>query len=98
MRNWDAVLLDDGLPGLTNCMVMDHFREWERENRVNRQKNVFQVNSSFIPSVMGTSSSVQLPSGFDGALGKPLSAKSFQMFLDKLVEGNSCMSQGIVSR
>jgi CheY-like chemotaxis protein len=98
MRNWDAVLLDDELSGLTSCMIMEHFREWEKKNRVNRQKNVFQVNSSYIPFVLGTSSSVQLPSGFDGALGKPLSTKIFQKFLEKSVEGNSCMSQDIVSR
>jgi len=98
MRNWDAVLLDDELPGLTGCMVMEHFREWESKNRVNRQKNVYQVNSSFIPSHLGTSSSVQLPSGFDGAIGKPVSLKVFRQFLQKSADGASCMSHDIVRR
>ncbi|KAL3920555.1 MAG: hypothetical protein SGILL_003202, partial [Bacillariaceae sp.] len=98
MRNWDAVLIDDGLLGLTSCMVMEHFREWESKNRVNRQKNVYQVNSSFIPSHLAMSSMVQLPSGFDGALGKPVSAKGFKEFLQKSVDGKNCMSHDIVRR
>jgi CheY-like chemotaxis protein len=98
MRNWDAVLVDDGLQGLTSCMVMEHFREWESKNRVNRQKNVYQLNSSFIPSHLAMSSMVQLPSGFDGALGKPVSAKVFKEFLQKSVDGKNCMSHDIVRR
>jgi CheY-like chemotaxis protein len=100
MRNWDAVLLDDELPGMTSCMVIQHFREWESKNRVNRQKNVYQVNSSFIPSHLETSSSVQLPSGFDGAVGKPISKKVFKQFLEKSCEGtgNHLMSHDIVRR
>ena len=86
MRNWDIVLLDDELPGLTSCKVIENFREWESKNRVNQQKNVYQVNSSFIPSNLEASSSVQLPSGFDGALGKPLSSKLFKDFLHNLSE------------
>ena len=86
MRNWDAVLLDDDLSGLTSCKVIENFREWESKNRVNQQKNVYQVNSSFIPSNLEASSSVQLPSGFDGALGKPLSSKLFKEFLYNLSE------------
>jgi len=86
MRNWDAVLIDDELPGLTSCKVIENFREWESKNRVNQQKNVYQVNSSFIPSNLEASSSVQLPSGFDGAIGKPLSSKLFKDFLYNLSE------------
>ena len=98
MRNWDAVLIDDGLQGLTSCMVMEHFREWEKKNRVNRQKNVYLVNSSFIPTSLATSSTVQLPSGFDGAIGKPVSAKGFKDFLKNSVDGKNCMSHDIVRR
>ena len=98
MRNWDAVLIDDGLKGLTSCMVMEHFREWEKKNRVNRQKNAYQVNSSFIPTNLAMSSTVQLPSGFDGAIGKPVSAKGFKDFLIKSVDGKNCMSHDIVRR
>jgi len=90
MRNWDAVLLDEELPGITSCKVIETFREWESKNRVNRQKSVFQVNSSFIPLGLESSlssSSVQLPSGFDGALGKPLSSKVFKDFLCNSTKG-----------
>jgi CheY-like chemotaxis protein/GAF domain-containing protein len=98
MRNWDAVLLDDELPGITSSRCMKHFREWEKKNRVNRQKNVVQMSSSFIPSHLEPSSSVQLPSGFDGAIGKPLSLQALQTFLDKAAEGTACLSHDIVSR
>ncbi|KAG7365068.1 two-component system-sensor histidine kinase [Nitzschia inconspicua] len=98
MRNWDAVLIDDSLPGLSSCMVMEHFREWERNNRVNRQKNVYQANSSFIPSHLESCSTVQLPSGFDGAIGKPVSAKVFKEFLLRALDGQNCMSHDIVRR
>jgi len=92
MRNWDAVLLDEELPSITSCKVIETFREWESKNRVNRQKNVFQVNSSYIPSGLESSlssSSMQLPSGFDGALGKPLSSKVFKDFLDTSAKGTA---------
>ena len=98
MRNWDAVLLDDELPGLTSSRCVLKFREWEKKNRVNRQKNVVQMSSSFIPSRFETSSSVQLPSGFDGALGKPLSMKALQNFLETAAESASCGSHDIVYR
>lgn len=90
MRNWDAVLLDEELPGMTSCQVIEFFRDWENKNRVNRQKNVFQVNSSFIPLGLESSlssSSIQLPSGFDGALGKPLSSKVLKDFLSNSAKG-----------
>jgi CheY-like chemotaxis protein len=96
MRNWDAVLLDDELPGITSIKVIEKFREWESKNRVNRQKNVFQVNSSFIPSGLKlesslSTSSVQLPSGFDGALGKPLSSKILKDFLSNSAKGTTLL-------
>lgn len=84
MRNWDAVLLDEELAGVASCKVLETFRAWEKKNRVKRQNNVFQVNSSFIPLGLESSmssSSVQLPSGFDGALGKPLCSKVLKDFL-----------------
>ncbi len=84
MRNWDAVLLDEELGGVASSKVIETFRAWEKKNRVKRQNNVFQVNSSFIPLGLESSmssTSVQLPTGFDGALGKPLSAKVVKDFL-----------------
>lgn len=96
MRNWDAVLLDDELTGLTSNQCISRFREWEMNNRVNRQKNILQISSSFIPTKMETSSSVQLPAGFDGALGKPISFKILQDFLDKAQQDSE--SQDIIRR
>jgi CheY-like chemotaxis protein len=90
MRNWDAVLLDDELPGITSVKIIEKFRAWESKNRLNRQKNVFQVNSSLIPlglELSLSSSSVQLPTGFDGALGKPLSSKVLKQFLTNATKG-----------
>lgn len=84
MRNWDAVLLDDELSGLTSSQCVSHFREWEQKNRVSKQKNVVQISSSFIPNEMESKSSMQLPVGFDGALGKPLSFKQLQNFLKQV--------------
>jgi len=84
MRNWDAVLLDDELSGLTSSQCVAHFREWEQKNRVSKQKNVVQISSSFIPNEMESKSSMQLPVGFDGALGKPLSFKQLQNFLKQV--------------
>jgi len=92
MRNWDAVLLDDELPGISSVKVIETFREWESKHRVSRQDNVFQVNSSFIPmglEASQSSSSVQLPSGFDGALGKPLSSKMVKNFLINAAKGTA---------
>lgn len=98
MRNWDAVLLDDTLPGLSSCGVLDHFRDWEKKNRVVRQRNVYQMSSSFIPIQLACSTTVQLPSGFDGAIGKPITANVFRDFLSKSAEVTSSMSKDIVSR
>eukprot|EP00980_Cylindrotheca_fusiformis_P004055 scaffold880_cov132-Cylindrotheca_fusiformis.AAC.51 len=96
MRNWDAVLLDDELPGLTSSQCISHFREWEQKNRVNKQKNVLQISSSFIPTQMESSSSMQLPAGFDGALGKPVSFKVLQSFLLQTQECS--LSNSIIKR
>uniref|UniRef100_A0A7S2Y7S2 Response regulatory domain-containing protein n=1 Tax=Entomoneis paludosa TaxID=265537 RepID=A0A7S2Y7S2_9STRA len=72
MRNWNAVLIDDNLPVLSGAACVDEFRAWEQQNRVNRQRNLFMVCSSPIPSVLDKSSVVQPPTGFDGVLGRPV--------------------------
>lgn len=92
MRNWDAVIIDEELSAVTSCKVIETFRAWERKNRVKRQNNVFQVNSSFIPlglEASTASTSIQLPSGFDGALGKPLCFKVLKDFLSNSAKGSS---------
>mmetsp|Transcript_30035 Transcript_30035/g.72920 ORF Transcript_30035/g.72920 Transcript_30035/m.72920 type:complete len:952 (+) Transcript_30035:145-3000(+) len=99
MRNWDAVLIDDTLPGMSSSGLVEHFRDWEKINRVNRQRNVYQMSSSFIPIQLSKSSTtVQLPSGFDGAMGKPITANVLRDFLSKSAEVTSSMSKDIVSR
>jgi CheY-like chemotaxis protein len=98
MRNWDGVLMDDELPGLSTSRCIKKFRDWEKKNRVNRQKNIVQMSSCFIPSLLDQSSHMQLPTGFDGAIGKPLTLASLKAFLDKLAQSATCGSDDIVSR
>jgi CheY-like chemotaxis protein len=96
MRNWDAVLLDDELSSSSRCMAA--FREWEKNHRVNRQNNVLLISSNFVLPHNETGSSFQVPTGFDGALGKPLRLPSLQSFLDKAAQKSSCFSSDIVTR
>ena len=70
-RNWDAVILDESLPKFTPAQCMGRFREWEELNRINRQRNVVLWSGSCSPLVLGSTSKVQLPHGFDLSLGKP---------------------------
>jgi CheY-like chemotaxis protein/GAF domain-containing protein len=78
MRNWDSVLVDDEL-GSSRCIAI--FREWEKTHRVNRQKNVVLMSANFVKDNHGAS--FQVPTGFDGALGKPIELDALQSFLEK---------------
>jgi CheY-like chemotaxis protein len=78
MRNWDAVLVDDEL-GCSRCIAI--FREWEKSHRVNRQKNVILMSANYVSS-QSLGASFQVPTGFDGALGKPIQLKFLQSFLE----------------
>ena len=98
MRNWDGVLMDDDLPGLPSSRCITTFRDWEKSHRVNRQKNIVQMSSCFIPSLLDRSSQMQLPPGFDGAMGKPLTTASVIAFLDKIQQSSTCGSEDIVRR
>jgi CheY-like chemotaxis protein/signal transduction histidine kinase len=93
MRNWDAVLLDDEQ---CNIRCMSTFRGWEETNRVNRQNNVILMSATFVPPNHESSSSFQVPTGFDGALGKPIHLIAMQLFLDKAAE--SAYAYDIVTR
>jgi len=76
MRNWDAVLVDDDL-GCSRCISI--FREWEKKHRVNRQKNIVLLSANYVsPEAKGTF--FQVPTGFDGALGKPIQLNFLQTF------------------
>eukprot|EP00977_Amphora_coffeiformis_P002213 scaffold425_cov175-Amphora_coffeaeformis.AAC.72 len=72
MRNWDAVLIDDDLPLLNGAACIESFRDWEEENRVNKQRNTFLVCSEAVPAPTDTSAIVQQPTGFDFVLNRPL--------------------------
>jgi hypothetical protein len=71
VRNWDAVLLDECLPLLSPMQCVGRFREWEDMNRVNRQRNIVLWSSGCCSIVPCANQTVQLPQGFDSALGKP---------------------------
>ena len=81
MRNWDIVILDEDLPILLCSQCVARFREWEEKNRVNRQRNIVLLNASGLSAVIGSKSMVQLPSGFDVSLGKPIRSKEFEYLM-----------------
>ena len=78
MRNWDAVLVDDELDS-SRCIAI--FREWEKMHRVNRQRNVVLMSANFVHE--NHSAFFQVPTGFDGAIGKPIELNALQSFLEK---------------
>lgn len=72
MRNWDAVLVDDGLK---NGRCIATFREWEKSHRINRQRNVVLMSSTNSFANRGsnpTTTSVPVPKEFDDAISKPI--------------------------
>lgn len=71
VRIYDAVLLDEDLPAITGSRVVSQFREWEKTNRVTRQKNLTFMSDHLPPTESGGSTFIQLPRGVDNALGKP---------------------------
>jgi CheY-like chemotaxis protein/signal transduction histidine kinase len=83
MRNWDAVLIDDDLPVLTGTPCVTKFREWEQNNRVNKQKNVCLVCDGDIPSPDDKASVIQPPAGIDGVLRNPVQWKDLNYFIEK---------------
>ena len=100
MRNWDAVFLDESMPRLDGIRVIERFREWEKEHRVARQRNVFLISESFVPNPINGSVSAAFPGGFDGALGKPILPADLVKLLDKaaLTVATSSDSCDIVTR
>jgi CheY-like chemotaxis protein len=102
MRNWDAVFLGEEMPRLDGTRVIERFREWEKEHRVARQRNVFLISASVVPppSSAGGSVSAAYPAGFDGALGKPVLPVVLGKLLDSaaLRIAESSTSMDIVAR
>jgi CheY-like chemotaxis protein/GAF domain-containing protein len=81
LRNWDAILLDEDLPIVASTQCVSRFREWEERNRVNRQRNIVLLSASCVSMVVGLKSMVQLPFGFDCALGKPIHTNEFEFIM-----------------
>ena len=83
-RNFDAVLLDEKLPHLSGRKCVAEFREWERENRVNSQTDVFILMA---PKKGEASNGViQIPQGANGVMQKPVQPKKFERLLRKAEE------------
>ena len=99
MRNWDAVFVENEISRLNGTGCVARFREWESENRVARQNNVFLLSSHFLPSSVESVSAVY-PSGFDGALGKPILVKDLTFLLQRAERSivDSANSSNIVAR
>jgi len=100
MRNWDAVFLDEEMPRLDGIRVIERFREWEKDHRVARQRNVFLISESFVPNPNNGSVSAAYPGGFDGALGKPILPADLIKLLDTAAQSVAVSSDScdIVTR
>ncbi|KAL9182304.1 hypothetical protein ACHAXT_012956 [Thalassiosira profunda] len=87
LRKWDAAIIDNDLPVFsgTNCLI--RFRDWETHSRAVRQKNIFILSDSYSPT--------SAPSGFDGALGKPLEPKQILSTLE--AAGKNTLTPSIVA-
>jgi CheY-like chemotaxis protein/signal transduction histidine kinase len=100
MRNWDAVFIENEVSRLAGIGCVARFRQWEDENRVALQNNVFLLTPDFAPSPTDQSVSASYPMGFNGALGKPVLMKDLRALLRFAEEGisTSASSKNIVSR
>ena len=90
-RNWGAVILDDDLPNLSGNQCVEAFRAWERQNRVNRQDNMFIVCTDVY--LANPEACMLPPAGFDGAVGKQVSWERLQTLMAK--QDASCQQSGM---
>mmetsp|Transcript_46602 Transcript_46602/g.54469 ORF Transcript_46602/g.54469 Transcript_46602/m.54469 type:complete len:177 (-) Transcript_46602:185-715(-) len=82
MQHWNAVFLDKQMPLLSEMSCMSCFREWENQNRVTVQNNVYFVSRKY---VCDASQGYKIyPTGFSGSLGKPVKKKVSKRFWKKL--------------
>lgn len=91
--NWGAVVLDDELPQLSGNQCVEEFRAWERQNRVNRQDNIFIVCTHVVLSDPDTC--MLPPAGFDGAVGGEVSWNHLQSLISRQRSSNSVMRNGL---
>jgi CheY-like chemotaxis protein len=83
-RNWNSVFISDDLPKLAGLQCIDEFRQWEKDNRVAKQKNVILVCNYCVAPPSSTStgrSCAVFPIGFDGALSTPIDLRDFHHWL-----------------
>ena len=79
-RIWDAVLFDYCIDRGAGVACIEEFRQWEKDNRITRQNNVFLLCPVLKPcyqKLTGTTSPVIL-TGFDGAMSLPAKYDEFQ--------------------
>lgn len=93
-RNWAAVVLDDCLPGLSGNQCVERFRQWESQNRVNRQDNLFIVCTDVVLSSPGTCELLP-PAGFDGALDRNTGWDDLQSLMERHKHSQSAMRDGL---
>jgi CheY-like chemotaxis protein len=70
-RNWDTVLVDSALQPLQGFDVIARFRNWESQNRYNRQNHVYWLDCNEADWNM-TTVHTDAPFGFDGLLNRSL--------------------------
>jgi CheY-like chemotaxis protein len=92
-RNWEAVLIEGDLGGLDaepkeSCVTQ--FRSWERQNRINLQKNVCWLTELDVPSCPDPESCIVLaPQGYDRVLRKPVRWDDLKLILDSHGTGST---------
>jgi len=69
-RNWGAVFLDSDLPGASGVSCVSQFRDWEKNNRINRQRNVLLLIKGQDSLSKDSRLHSQLPEGVDGAMSQ----------------------------
>ena len=96
MRNWDIVFLDEQMPLLSGSSCVARFRTWELRNRVVRQNNLYLLSGSVGND--GVDSNFIIPSGFDGAFGKPFKVQELYELLESEEVRAQCDPEEIVLR
>lgn len=94
-RNWAVVMADETIleerignepAAMDNKTCLQIFREWEKQYRVHRQKNVYMICSS-----MGSSQTVpdeiDFPAGTDGVLGHSIDPESLSKIFQRCKVG-----------
>jgi CheY-like chemotaxis protein len=79
LRNWGAAFVDAELKGLQGLECIHHFRDWEIQNRIHRQNNLFLLTD--LGEATGRIDSinfVQVPEGVNGAMHRPPSTKHLE--------------------